>query len=160
MNELRSDLSLQIQSVNIARPEVSFKFELDGVCKFFQAVGNRRYSDLFWCAGLQWSLYAEHFQDAKNISFLGFFLRCEHVDQVKWSCNAAFELILFSKSPPNLVRKTSRKFPGQKSENAEPKWGYPLYLSYGELAEEKNEYIQHDKIVLGIKMKAGPVIRG
>lgn len=46
----------KIEELNTGRTEASFRFELVDVFSFFQIDKNERYSDRFWCRGLQWSL--------------------------------------------------------------------------------------------------------
>ena len=155
MDRMRSELSLQINSVEIIRPEVSFSFELAGVSKFFEVVGSEHYSDRFWCRGLQWCLSVESHQkdSAKSLSF---HLHCQNDDPKAWSCKADYEFIMFSKFPDkqNHVRKSSYIFNRKKG------WGFPSFVRYDVLTDEKRGYIQDDKILLGVELKAGPVIRG
>lgn len=155
MDGLRSELLPQIQSVDVARPEASFSFELANVSKFIQADGNQHRSDLFWCRGLQWRLSVWSVRRRRSKS-LSFFLHCESDDPQISFCTVDFELILFSKSPskPNYVRKDSHTF-FQKAGQ-----GFMKFVSYRELTDEKKGFIQDDKITLGVEMKAGPVVRG
>ena len=148
MNELRSELTLQIKSLDIDRPEVSFKFELAGVSKLFEHIGDYRESGSFRCAGLLWSLYvsARQFVEERTLSF---YLRCQHGPN-DWSCWVEYKLILFSKLPElKYVTKHSDIFSDARVKGS--KW----FISYEELTDESNGYVEDDKILLGVEMKAG-----
>ena len=154
MNEIRNELNLLSKSVKIRRPEAAFQFELTGVSKFFEIAGNNQESDTFSCGDLQWYLSAECKRESRSKS-LAFYLWCEDDDRSEWFCEVSFKLILFSKlsSKPNLVRKTSCAFNGEHGS------GFSPFVSYHELTDKKNGYIlDDDKILLGVEMKAGPVI--
>ena len=140
--------------MGISRPEASFKFELADVSKFFET-NCTHYSDMFWCRGVQWSLCVES-KLLVGTKSMGFFLRCENEDPVKWSCKAEFQLILFSKlsGKPNHVHRICHIFDRKMS------WGNPLFKSYSALTNKRNGYIEDDKILLGVQLKAEPVVRG
>ena len=154
-----SELSLQIQSVVVARPEeASFKFELAGVSEFFRTIGNKRRSDGFWCGGLKWYLFVEYNQNKQNASkSLAFYLQSENDDPKAWSCKVHFELILFSKlssEPKHISKRFSNKFNGKTG------FGQHSFVSYRDLFDQTKGFIADDKILLGVEMKAEPVRRG
>ena len=156
MNELKSELDLQIKEVDLRRPVSSFKFELADVSRFFENDGDELFSEKFWCRGLQWSLKAKSNLDA-NSRCLGFYLYCESDDSIEWSCKVNYKLLLFN----NLPWKRDNELQATKTfkKSVSEFWGYPNFISYAELIDERNGYIRNDKVVLGVQLKAEPVIR-
>ena len=158
MNDLRSELNLQVKNVDITRAEATVQFEVTDVYKFFEAAKTlRRRSHRFWCRGLEWSLVVKSkSKDCSKSRSLGFYVLCENNDQKRWSCRVDYKLILFSKlSGKNLVRPSSFTFERKSQQR-----GFRSFVSYDELTNEENGYIADGKILLGVEMKAGPVIRG
>lgn len=158
MNDLRSELNLQVKNVDITRAEATVQFEVTDVYKFFEAAKTlRRRSHRFWCRGLEWSLVVKSkSKDSFKSRSLGFYVLCENNDQKRWSCRVDYKLILFSKlSGKNLVRPSSFNFERKSQQR-----GFRSFVSYDELTNEENGYIADGKIFLGVEMKAGPVIRG
>lgn len=103
---LRSELKRKISEVNTCREEVSFRFDLADVFKFFES-DSQQFSRSFWCRNLQWSLYVERTLDKAGSMHLGLYLHCYNSEQTKWTCRTSFDLILFSQRPEirNHVRK-------------------------------------------------------
>ena len=66
-----------------------------------------------------------------------------------------YDLILFS----NLSEKENRVYESACIFNKRTGYGRTRFISYLELTDEKNGYIKDDMIVLGVELKAGPVIR-
>lgn len=155
ITEVKSELKKQTQNMDITQPVGSFKFVLNDVSRFFESDKNERFSDRFWCGGLQWSLKVESNLKSKR-SYLGFYLRAENDDSLQWSCKTEFQLILFSNSSdrPDHTDQLEYTF-----EEAGDSWGYSNYFSYLELIDPANGYIKDDQIVLGVRLQTGPVIR-
>ena len=152
------ELKREIKGMVINRSEASFEFELADVSKFFEIENNRQYSDKFWCRGLQWSIYVQYdLKKSDSSKQLGFYLRCENDDEENWWCEAKSKLFLFNNLPQkeNYVRGPCSDIFEKKNRT----WGYLSFISYSELTDEKNGYIKNDKIVLGVEMKAKPVVR-
>lgn len=157
------ELNLKIKELDINRSEVSFKFELTGVSDFFKFNGNRR-SNIFWCQGLQWSI-GVNTEMHHNLKYLNVHLHCHNDEQLSWSCDTEFDLILFGDSAenPNLVRKTYHTF--QRREG----FGFGCFIGELELLHRKlKAELSHiknntrgtiDTIVLGVELKALPVVR-
>lgn len=155
MNGLKGEPKPEADGVDTTRTEVLFKFELTGVSKFFEVDANERHSELFWCRGLQWSLFVEPNLKRDRSKHLGLYLHCHNDDPVKWSCKVDCKLILFSNvsESQNCFDEFVNVFDKKVS------FGYSHFISYRELTDEKNGYIKDDKIVLGAELKAGPVVR-
>lgn len=157
VNELRSELTVQIQNVDITRSEVSFKFELPGVSGFSQIDGNCYCSDRFWCRGLPWCVCvkSEHGDPQAPLKFVALYLRCESEDQTEWACMVDYQFTFFSKFPgKNVVRKASHFF------NRMTPWSFSTSKNYSSLTDKRNGHTENDKMLLGVEMKAGPVARG
>ena len=158
LNEPTSDPMREIKNPDAARWEVSFKFELAEVSKFFELFeddANERLSDTFWCRGLPWSLRLKSYHRENGTKVLGFYLACRHDEPSKWSCRVEFNLILFSQLPgfKNKTRRLKYTFKVPTS------FGNSRFISYHELTNEKNGFIKDDKIVLGVELKARPLVR-
>ena len=141
------------------REEVSFEFHLSDVSKLFDSLkptkNTSRRSDRFWCRGLEWSLSVEGRLEDQT-KFLGFFLHCHNDDPQKWPCKVDGQFILFSNSSKNYMRRIQINFDGEKKTGR----GYRKFIKYSELIHPKYGYTKDDKIVIGIKFQASPVIRG
>ena len=153
MSELKQEIK---DVVDITRAEASFKFELANVNEFFEIDGNERYSDRFWCRGMQWSINVEVGSESSHDKCLSFYLNCHNDDQVEWSCKANYKLILFNNLPgeQNYIGKATTTF------HKEGDHGFYDYISYRELIDQKNGHVKNDKILLGVELKTEPVIRG
>ena len=155
MDELKAKLKrLDVPDTN--PKEASFRFELAGVSEFVKITGNRIVTDAFWCRGLSCSLKIQTNLKEGRERYLSFFLFCHNPECVDWSCRVQAKFILFSKlSHNNYVYQWNGTFNGSEHRCM----GIKYFISCLELTDEKNGYIRDDKIVLGIEMKAGPVIR-
>ena len=150
MRELQNELTA------IARASVSFKFELVDVSKFFENDFGKYQSDRFWCRGLQWSVYVKPHLKDDHSKYLDLFLHCHNDEPQSWSCRVDCELILYSNlsDGQNYVLKFAHNF------NKDTGFGYKYFISYRKLTDEKGAgYIKDDKIVLGVELKAEPVVR-
>lgn len=154
IEELKKELKREIKEVDINRAEASFKFELVGVSKFIEIEANERHSARFWAQGLQWSLLVRCNLKKKD-KYLGLSLLCHNDEPPNWSCKTSFNLILFTNLPgaENWVRQFIHNF--DKNED----WGLNFFISCTELMDEKNQYVKDDKIMLGVELKAEPVVR-
>lgn len=149
INKLNSDL------MNIARPETFFKYKLPNISQFFRVYGNTRYSGRFWCRGVQWSIKVERVL-RDRVKYLGLLLlHCYHNDPLKWSCKVNFKLILFNHLSETQNRTSQFFETFRKHESL----GDSYFISYRELTDKENGYIQDDKVVLGVEMKAEPIVR-
>ena len=145
------ELKREIKEVGTGQERESFKFELAAVSRFFES-GFRQPRERFWARGVQWSLEVKRTEVGET--HLGVFLKC-HEASPKWSCEVSYSLILFNHRSENLNRvKTFTKTFGRYLESGSPK-----FMSYAELIDERNGYIKNDKIVLGVVLKVGPMIR-
>lgn len=159
IDELKTELKREINEVDIGRAEVSFKFELANVSKFFQVDCNEQLSERFWARDVQWSLCAmselEDGPTKTSDTFLGLYLYCHNDELLEWSCKTKFSLIVFNhqSANQNVVVGLAHTF------KANFNWGQDELISYSELADEKKGFIQDNKIVLGVQLKAEPVIR-
>lgn len=153
VNALESEM--KIRSVDVTRPEASFKFVLPGVSKFFEVADSKHVSDRFQCRGLHWSLSVKSNLNG-GFKTLGFYLRCENDDPGSWSCKVAVKLLLYSHLPnkPNLPYNYSHTFDRNSG------CGFSKFVSYGELIDESNGYLKDDRITLGVELKVGSVVRG
>lgn len=157
LDELKSELKREIKEMGADRAEIVFKFELADVSKFLQAKASERHSDRFWCKSLQWSIVVRWTLGKKKdaLKHLSVSLHCHNDSTAKWSCKTSFNLVLFSQLPEkdNLIRQFTHDF------ETKGEWGLMHFISCAELLDEKNGYIKDDKIVLGVELKAEPVIR-
>ena len=147
--------------------EVLFKFELAGVSKFFKKKNNGRHSDRFWCRGLQWSIYVSCNLKNDRSKHLGFYLWCHNDQMSNWSCTVHCKFILFSLNDSD--DSDDSDYSDDESENLDDELdytfekegaeGYEYFISYSELTDKANGYIENDKIMLGVELKAELVIR-
>ena len=149
-----SELKQKIEKMEMNLTEISFKFELPKISKFFEIDRNEMCSNRFWCRGLQWSLCVKHKLKDDGSKQLGFYLFSHNDEPTKWSCKVDFKLILFSKVPDNQ-KNVGEACTFELQEGR----GLKHFISYRELTDEANGYIENDKIVLGVEMVAGPVLR-
>lgn len=162
LEAMKSELEQAIKNVDITRREVSFQFEMLDVPKFFEANWNERHSGRFWCQSLQWSIKVKLIQSDDSTKatqgdnqtkHLGVYLFCHNDDQLKWSCKVNCKLILFSQLSPekNRVRDLVHTYDKKKG------FGYRCFISYSELTDQANGYIQDGKAVVGVELKTEPV---
>ena len=155
MDELKSEVKKEIKELANSVKDASFKFGLTGVSRFFETVGNNLYSERFWCRGMQWSLNVQWFQGSNQLKYLSLYLCCHNNETAGWFCKSNFKLTLFHSTVKyrNFVEKLDNIF---KKESI---CGYADFIEYTKLTDEKNGYIKNDKIMLGVELKAGPVVR-
>lgn len=158
IDEAKEELKNEMKRKNeedAGPPEITFKFEVTEVSKLFEAVDAKRHSDRFWAGGLQWSLHVRHNVGKDLCKHLGLSLNCHNNDQSKWSCRADYKLILFNNLSEN------QNFTGELVHTFENKkcFGFPHFISYDDLVDEKNGYYKDDKIVVGVELKVWPVVR-
>lgn len=149
MNELKRE----IKCITITRAEVSFRFELADVSKFLENDGiSEYYSGRFWCRGLQWSVRC--YSGKRSPKYLFLFLHCHDEDTQSLCCKVHYDLILFShlSENQNKVFTSTRTFPTNN-------FSYSKCISHSELTDAKNGYLKGDKILLGVELKVGPVVR-
>lgn len=160
--ELQIDeLKRAIKQVDTSRSEASFQFELTGISRFLEIDGNERCSKLFWCTNLQWSLYAKcsvHFDLSKH---LGLYLYRHNDEPIKWPFKLDYKLILFNQlTAENSARHRVTAYSGTFEKNTKKRgFGLLRLISYTELIDPNNGFIKNDKVVLGVEMKAIPVVR-
>ena len=148
----------ELKLLDTSRGEASFKFELTGLSKFFELEGNERYSTLFWCANLQWSLYAKvstHFDLSK---YLALFLYRHTDEPIRWPFKLDYKFILFN----HLAEQRNRfsEYSGTFEKFTKKRiYGLLRLISYTEIIDPSNGFILDDKVVLGVEMKAEPVAR-
>ena len=148
MEELKSELKLEIKDVGINRVEASFKFELD-IKSFLNLVGPNQaiQSKRFWCKGLQWSIMVKcRLQNSSK--YLGAFLYC-HMNP-NWFCKARFSLALFNQLSDAKCLGGSATYDFSEDETG---FGFPCLISCDKLVDEKNGYIKDNKIVLCLDLK-------
>lgn len=78
---------------------------------------------------------------------LGFFLYCHGKDGSSWSCNVAAELRLLSlkKDQGPYVRKMRHLFCSD-----EYNWGFQNFISWNDVVNPDNNYLENDCIVLEV----------
>ena len=146
-----NELKLKVDKVAVRRSSASFKWELSNVSKFFEVDDSLEFSNRFWCKGMQWSLYVKNNRKEDGSQHLGFFVRCHNDDPQPWSCQTNGKLILFGSSKnQNKFWWIDHIFKNSQACGASYLIGYP---------QMKNGYIKNDKIVLGVELNAGPVVR-
>lgn len=159
MNELKSELKQEIERVDINRPEASFRFEITNVSEFLKASLERN-SEKIWCRGLQWSIKAKSSLGQDGSKRLEIHLVCHNDDLQKMSCNVDCKLTLFSHLG-NIYDKVKyvRNNYAMTMSKSQDSWGYGEFISHRDLTNPKNGYIKDNKILLGVKLQVGPVIR-
>lgn len=157
INELKTELFQKIKEVDINRAEVLFRFELGDVGKFFETDTAKMFSERFFCRGLQWSILAQNNRKDvanANTKHLGFYLHCHNDEPAKWSCKVKYQLILFARSPEK--QKACRLINTWEKKTS---FGSHFFISYIELMDKANGYVQDDKVLLGVGLEADPVVR-
>ena len=151
-------LKPKIEKVDTSRPSASFKLELANVSEFFDLDDNLEYGDRFWCRGMQWSIYVKNNVRLNESQPLGLFLRCHNDDPRKWSCHAVGKLILFNSSK-NQNKTWSFDHTFGATGRDEYNCGNSYLISYSDITDEKDGFVKGDKIVVGVELNAGPVVR-
>ena len=156
LDKLKEELKPKIEKVNTSRPSASFKFELANVSKFLALNGSLAYSDRFWCMGMQWSIYVKNNVGLNKSQPLGLFLRCHNDDTRKWSCHSAGKRILFNSS-----KNQNKTWSFQHTFVQDDRYlcGETNCISYSDITDEKGGFVKDDKIVVGVELNAGPVVR-
>lgn len=156
-NELKSELKREIKSVTTTTSEATFKFELTEVSKFFEAIPMAHDSEKVWCRGFQWSIKAKCSLAGDGSKRLEIYLNSHNDDPQEWSCKVECKLTLFShlSETSNFVGYIRNTF-----DRVSCSWGYAGFISHRELIDPKYGYIKNDKLVLGVELKAEPVVRG
>lgn len=153
MDELKSELKLEIKEVDINRAEVSFKFKIAGVAKFFEIDGNERTSERFWCRGMQWSLNAECKLKEDQSKYLALYLFCHDNPALKANCR----MILFDMSEDPDRQDGYLEFEHDFVDNTGI--GEAYFISYLDLIDEANGYLMDDTIVLGVELETEQLVR-
>lgn len=155
--ETRLDaLRRQIKCVTSTRAEVSFRFDLTDVSKFFDENdgANEYCSDSFWCRGLEWSVVVERHTGSCRQVYLIFFLRFHDDNTQKLSCQVEYDFVLFS----NLSRRQNKVLKSTRN-LATNQFGMVNCISYSELTDPKNGFMKNDTIRLGVELKVGQIVR-
>lgn len=144
----------------LTRADASFEFELPEVSKFFE-INNERYSETFWCRGVEWSLKVTAELHPKDGKFLGFFLNCHNEDWDEWSYKVDYWLILFNNPPGEDNFGKSKTIFNQAGTH-----GFRRFITYRKLfyetkyyigdedpIEKTYGYVQNDSLRLGARLK-------
>lgn len=154
IGRMKSELNNKIDQLNIERSETTFEYELTGLTEFFKA-DNDRYSDVFFCRGLPFSINVEFKKKDDQPKSLGFYLYCHQNDPIKWSCSTNYKLKLMSFLPnvPEKVKEFNHVF--SKSTG----FGNSKFIQLSDLMNEENGYVRDNAIKLVCQLKADKVIR-
>ena len=148
LDKSKEELKQKIEKVDTSRPSASFKFELANVSKLLALNRSLAYGDRFWCMGMQWSIYVKNNLEFNEFAPLGLFLRCHNDDPFNWSCHTAGKLILFNSSKN---QNKTWAFDHTFTEKSQTYSGQSNCIDYSDLED--------DKLVVGVELNAGPVIR-
>ncbi|CAI4229722.1 unnamed protein product [Auanema sp. JU1783] len=106
--------------------------------------------------GVPWRIMVmpkQHMVQKKSQKCMGFFLQCcpDRTYSDAWSCKADAEMRLLAvkSGATNFVRKTSHVYTAKEND-----WGYSCFMTWADVLDESQGYIQNDHVTLEITVKA------
>lgn len=143
------------EKVDINQAKVLFRFEVDNISSFLDSRDSRerKESERFWCRGIQWSIRVNFVSEIEGLKNLAIFLVCHSGVRTYWSCKVYYKVTLISdlSFQPNLSCEFLRTF------QQEQYYGFPNFISCAELTDKEKGFINDDKIIVEVELKAGPV---